>query len=477
MSKGAERIVSVLVCSGCGFALPADELYPFRCPAARVGDDIDHVLSRVLDASHVPFPIDDGDPHPFIRYRHLLHVWHLARAQQLGDRKYVELIRELDGRLSQVAGRGLSVTPFLEQPALAEYLSCDVAALLVKDETGGVAGSHKARHLFGTWAHLEIVERLGLIRDAHARAPLAIASCGNAALAAATLARAGGRQLRAYLPSCAAPDVMAKLEGLGAELKICPRLEGVAGDPSYLSFQTALARGEVPFSCQGPDNYLALDGGRTLAYEMISTLATGGRRLDRVFLQAGGGGMASSLIQGFKEACDLGIITSPPPRFHAVQTVGNAPLVRAYDRLAARIIRRALGDGHATADRGEAAMLLSIAVAPEVITDELGRAAHERSQFMWPWESVEHSVATGILDDEAYDWRAVVRGMIESGGFPVLVDEKTLREARSAARRLTLTNVSATGAAGLAGALQLARSGAHFMNGETVAVIFTGVEQ
>ena len=42
----------------------------------------------------------------------------------------------------------------------------------------------------------------------------------------------------------------------------------------------------------------------------------------------------------------------------------------------------------------------------------LAWAARHRSAFMWPWETEPHSVADGILDDETYDWLAVVRGML-----------------------------------------------------------------
>jgi threonine synthase len=471
MSTGAEGHVSRLVCSGCGFSPPAVGPYPFHCPAARAGDDIDHVLARELDAPRVSFR-DDADPQPFIRYRGLLHVWHDARARALGDEEYVALVRELDARLSRVAGRGLRVTSFGEQPALAGGLPCDLAALLVKDETAGVAGSHKARHLFGTWLHLEAAAMSGSGGGARTDAPLAIASCGNAALAAATLARAAGRRLRVYLPAWASPEVMSKLEGLGAELKVCPRVDGAAGDPSYLSFRAALDGGEVPFSCQGPDNSLALDGGRTLAYEIISALAAEGRRLDRVFLQVGGGALASSFIQAFDETLAVALLPGPPPRFHAVQPAGSAPLARAYDRLAARILSRNFGGDRAGGDRARTARLLSTEAAPEVIEDELRRAARERSRYMWPWEGGGQSAATGILDDETYDWWAVVRGMIKSGGFPVVLEEETLLRAHALARRHT--DVSATGAAGLAGAFQLSLADASAMSGETVAVIFTG---
>jgi threonine dehydratase len=66
--------------------------------------------------------------------------------------------------------------------------------------------------------------------------------------------------------------------------------------------------------------------------------------------------------------------------------------------------------------------------------------------------------------------------MLESGGGPVVVDEGLLVEACDLARKATGVNVDHTGAAGLAGLLQLAREGA-VAPGENVAVIFSGVQR
>ena len=95
---------------------------------------------------------------------------------------------------------------------------------------------------------------------------------------------------------------------------------------------------------------------------------------------------------------------------------------------------------------------------------------------MWPWETEPHSVATGILDDETYDWLAIVRGTLASGGAPVVVDESTLIEANDLARATTGIDVDPTGTAGLAGLLELRRHGLVAPD-ETVAVLFTGVRR
>jgi hypothetical protein len=107
---------------------------------------------------------------------------------------------------------------------------------------------------------------------------------------------------------------------------------------------------------------------------------------------------------------------------------------------------------------------------------ELHYAAAHRSEFIWPWEEEPRSITHGILDDETYDWFASVQGMLASGGDPVVVDERRLVEAYNLARETTGINVDHTGAAGLAGLMQLSRDGAMAPR-ENVAVIFSGVQR
>ena len=95
---------------------------------------------------------------------------------------------------------------------------------------------------------------------------------------------------------------------------------------------------------------------------------------------------------------------------------------------------------------------------------------------MWAWESEPRSIAHGILDDETYDWLAVVQGMLVTGGAPVLVDEAVLIEANDLARATSGIDADHTGTAGLAGLVELVRHGS-VGPGESVAVIFTGVRR
>jgi threonine dehydratase len=412
-------------------------------------DDVDHVMVRELDPDRVSFP-DDDDPNPFVRYRELFHAYHLGRRHGLSDGDHIGLVRELDDAVGDVDGHGFEVTPFAPAPALSEELGFEV---WVKDETGNVSGSHKARHAMGLMLHLRVVERAGLA-PAGAPADLAIASCGNAALGAAVVARAGGRTLRVFVPTWADEVVLARLESLGAEIEVCPRQEGVPGDPAYHALQRAVAEGAVPFTAQGPDNGLTIEGGETLGFEMVSTLRREGASLDRLVVQVGGGALASSLIRAFEDAA---LLEAPErlPRIHAVQTEGGHPLERAYARVRQRV-------GHE--------------LTPAGIVEAMAYARTHRSGFMWPWEDEPKSVATGILDDETYDWAAVVAGMLATDGSPVIVSEETLEDANRLARDATGADVDHTGSSGLAGLLELARKG-EIGPQERVAVLFTGIRR
>jgi hypothetical protein len=113
------------------------------------------------------------------------------------------------------------------------------------------------------------------------------------------------------------------------------------------------------------------------------------------------------------------------PRFYTAQTESVAPLDRAYQRLMAELHDAAPATNE---------------------PDWYQIAAHKR-HYMWPWESVPHSAAHGILDDETYDWLALVQAMIRSNGRPVVVPEGNILAAQSLARNATGIAVSATGTA------------------------------
>lgn len=422
-------------CHGCGAEIDPGTRLAFACPnAGAPGDDVDHVLVVADEAAAPPI---GNEQDPFLRYRAWLSPYRLARSAGLSDAAWVDLVGRLDEALARVDGHGFRVTPMTERPRLADGIGL-AGRLWVKDETGNVSGSHKARHLMGVMLYLGVLQAAGLPAGEGLRSRrLAIASCGNAALAAAVVARAADWPLDVFIPPDAEEAVKTRLKELGANVAIADRQAGEAGDPCYLRFREAVAAGAIPFGVQGPDNGLAIEGGRTLAFEMAEEFARIGQVPDALFVQVGGGALASALAQGLTLARVNGLLPSLPKLF-AVQTAGCAPLARAWQRL---------GDA------------------------ELDAAAKTKSRFMWTWETTPQSLAHGILDDETYDWWAIVQGMRASGGDTVVVDEAEVAAAHAAGLTCTDINASATGTSGLAGVIARPTAGSR------VAVIFSGVER
>ena len=439
-------------CRGCGATPASDDPFPFRCPNAGSGD-VDHVLARQIDPARLEYPAGAAETQPFARYRRLLYSYQRGRAGGLSDGQFNDIVHRLDESVRGVDGRGFTATPFARDTTISDRLGFSATGgVWVKDETGNVAGSHKGRHLFGVLLQILVAEALGLSVPQQ-RPDLAIASCGNAALAAAVIARAGDLQLRVFVPVDADSGTLARLRDLGAETVACPRPPGHLGDPTYARLREAVAAGALPFTCQGNENGLAIEGGQTLGYEIVSAMEPAAAALDDLVIQVGGGALASACIASFDDAIALRAL-GRGPRVHTVQTAGAHPLERAY-----QLVINDLPDARTI----------------EAVEAELHVAATHRSHYMWPWETEPRSIATGILDDETYDWLAVVGGMVRSGGQPVVASEERLAQANALGREAGY-DVDATGTAGLAGLLEL-RAAGRIDRDASVGVLFTGVQR
>ncbi|NOY25411.1 MAG: pyridoxal-phosphate dependent enzyme [Oligoflexia bacterium] len=404
-------MVGTLVCHGCGGRFDPARTLAFACPAAVDGDDIDHVLKPVLTQRQWP---ESGEDNPYLRYRKLS-----LAATLVPDSMLVDIIAKLDDAVATVDGHGFRITPWARSQALGCWF---------KDETHNVSGSHKGRHLMGVMIYLRVLESLGRLD----RRPLAIASCGNAALAAAVVAQAARWPLQVYVPTNAEASTLRALATLGATVHACKRDPCVPGDPAVAAFRLALRAGALPFSVQGDVCGLSVEGGRTIGWE----LADQAPLPDALFIQVGGGALASAVWQGLGDARDMGVIDRVP-RLYTVQTQGAWPLRRAWRSLKAPI--------------------------------DLAIAAKHRSQHMWPWETPPHSIAHGILDDETYDWWACCQGMAQTGGDALVVDEEALQTANTQAVAATGLTVSHTGSAGLAGLRSL-----RLPVGQTAGILLTG---
>ncbi len=374
---------------------------------------------------------------PFVRYRHLLDSYRRAIDSGWSDERFVEMVDRFDARVAAVDGHGFSVTPFARREKLESALGAE-HEIWVKDDTGNVGGSHKARHLFGLMLH-------HAVSPPAEEQPWAIASCGNAALAAGVVAHAVGHRLQVFVPTWADEIVLGRLTDLGAEINVAERRAGEEGDPAYLRFREAVAAGAQPFTVQGTDAPATLDGGRTIGWEMAERLGDEQAGLDRVYAQVGGGALASSCIAGLADGVAEGWLAAVP-ELYPVQAEGCAPLARAWDEL-----------------RATTAGLDGPAVLREAASGD----------YMRPWDD-PHSAATGILDDVTYDWLTIVEPMLRWGGEPVVATEAEISEAHDMGIASTGISVSHTGTAGLAGLLHHHRTGGAPPAGARVAVLFTG---
>jgi hypothetical protein len=90
---------------------------------------------------------------------------------------------------------------------------------------------------------------------------------------------------------------------------------------------------------------------------------------------------------------------------------------------------------------------------------------------MWPWETEPRSAATGILDDETYDWAGLLAGVRLSLGGSVVATEYDVNRALELTHHLTNVDADATGCAGVAGLLATSADPSPTRLG----VVFTGV--
>lgn len=378
--------------------------------------------------------------------RHADWLWSARRVHD--HQVFAKLVQLILARVEEVDGRPLTATPLYRADALAAAIGFP-GELWVKDDTSSPSGSHKVRHLVGLALHV-------MAADPGDERPLAIASCGNAALAAAVVAAAIKRELLVFIPPSAPASVVQRLNDLGARTTICERRAGETGDPCFARFEEAVATGDaVAFCCQGSVTPDTFDGGRTIAWEIVDQLVdhTGGDvpvSIDEMFVQVGGGALATSVRLGMASMVLEGLLVAQP-ELHVVQTEGAAPLDRAL-------------------------RLVQELAATEDLDNALAVASLDPGSFMWPWEPEPHSIASGIIDDVTYDWYPIVTALLRSGGSSLVVSEQTLRNANDLARAHTQSRVDHTGTAGLAGLIHAMRTNPnpdHWI-GRRVVVLFTG---
>ena len=319
-----------------------------------------------------------------------------------------------------------------------------------------MSGSHKARHLIGHAAPAPVVERPGhrpALDRPHAR---------HRQLRQRGARRGRGRPGGRTAARGVRPDLTPSRRsstgsaGSGRTSRSARASPASHGDPTVpRGCVRPSPAGAMPFTCQGNENGLAIEGGQTLGYEMATRSGQPASTSDRLSSRSAGGA-GVGLFAGASRRRGARRRRPSPPRFDTVQTTRRAApgaCVRARARRASSRRRDGL-------DRGGARHTPRPSVRVHVA---VGGGAH--------------SVAHGILDDETYDWLAVVRGCSRPAASRWWSTRTTLRRrtssvrARPADRRRPHRNVGAGRAA------RAPRTAARSVRDERVAVLFTGARR
>ena len=223
----------------------------------------------------------------------------------------------------------------------------------LKDETVNPTGSFKDR---GMCLALSVARALGVKR-------VALPSAGNAAIAAATYALAGGLACRVYLPETIPEAFIKELQDSGTEVILAGQTIAEAGatmagqlDDSWFNVSTL----KEPYRIEGKKTMgleiaeqLGLSGpgrARRSGYaeapgqprravsdesgEADQTGLTGDQTEwdfpDVVVYPTGGGTGLIGIWKAFQELLNLDWVRKPLPRMVAVQTEGCAPVVQAF---------------------------------------------------------------------------------------------------------------------------------------------------
>lgn len=295
---------------------------------------------------------------------------------------------------AHIVSLGELETPLIPLPRSAR--PAGFRAPLVKDEGRLPTGSFKAR---GLCLAVSMAKSFGVSR-------VAIPTNGNAGAAMAAYAAAAGMEAFCFCPDDTPEINLSEIALQGARVW---RVNGLINDCAKL-----VERGKALFDWFDMSTLkepYRIEGKKTMGLELA---IQGDWRLpDVVFYPTGGGTGLIGMWKAWQELQALGWISGPLPRLVAVQSVGCAPIVRAFD------------SGSATA------------------------------RF---WENA-HTIASGIRVPAALGDFLILKALRESGGFALAVTDEAIEAARQHVGTRDGLLLSPEGAATYAAYLEAAREG------------------
>lgn len=220
-------------------------------------------------------------------------------------------------RQASIISLGEGMTPLIRTERLGHRVGAN--QLWLKDEGLNPTGSFKAR---GLSCAVSMAVELGIRK-------LAIPSAGNAASALAAYAAAAGIEAHIFMPRDVPQANYIECKAYGAHVTL---VDGLISDCAKLV--AAGAQREGWFDITTLKEPYRIEGKKTMGYELAEQM--GWQLPDVIFYPTGGGVGLIGMWKAFNEMEELGWIGAKRPKMIAVQVEGCQPVVRAFEKGAAR---------------------------------------------------------------------------------------------------------------------------------------------
>lgn len=335
----------------------------------------------------------------------------LKRRNPKGIWRYEELM-PVDKRYGVTLGEG--GTPLIKAARLGEKLG--LSNLYLKDDTRNPTGSFKDRAMAVGVA--KAVEKG--VRS------VVTASSGNAAAALSAYSAKAGLECVAFVLDTASSGKLAQLSLYGAKII---RVRGIESgeDPTVkMMLETVRRKNWYPCPSFGPFNPYQVEGPKTISYELSEQFNWSVQ--DWVLVPTGSTCLLTGVWKGYRDFQEIGFIDEIP-RLVPVQPAGNSPFVRA--------------------------------VKNKLTFEDIRAEPHPST------------IASGLSDPFPWDGDAALKAVNESGGTAVSVDDKLIAQAVRDLAKYEGILAEPSGAAALAGLVQMLEDKAIDKN-DRVVVLVTG---
>ena len=282
--------------------------------------------------------------------------------------------------------------------------------VFVKDEGLNPTGSFKAR---GLSAAVTMAKHYGLRK-------LAIPSAGNAASALAAYAARAGIEAHIFMPKDVPQANRVECESYGARITL---VNGLISDCARIVAERKEQEGW--FDVSTLKEPFRVEGKKTMGYEVAEQL---GWRLPQGIIYPTGGGVGLiGMWKAFEEMQTLGWIGAERPKMVAVQSIGCAPIIKAWDE-------------------------------------------HKSVAEFWPSAS---TIAAGLRVPKAYGDYLILDILKKSGGIALAVTDEEIMDALREWARVEGVFAAPEGAASLAAYRKL-RANGFFSEIDQVVLFNTG---